>query len=710
VAEVLSAFEAERTEKMDLMPSATISKGFEPGTLFNGRYEITHLLGKGGMGEVYHAIDTRIKRYVALKVLHSDHVSSKEGLRRFALEAQAVSALNHPHIMTVYEFEKTAEGTLFIVAEYVDGKTLNEHLSGGRLNPARALEIAIQVSSALSAAHDAGITHRDIKPENIMVRRDGYVKVLDFGLAKLSADPNSSGSGPEDPTQALHKTKPGAVMGTAAYMSPEQARGLNVDERTDVWSLGVVIYEMLAGHRPFWGETSTDIIVSVLQREPPPLVFYAQDLDPELESIVGKTLAKKAAERYQTSGELRIDLEKVRKRIEYDNDLGRSTDPDSTRKFDNGEIKTALENGIPTAGDVAETTSGGTAGPRSFWPFRSAYGRNGSTLYRGIALVIGTITLIALLAYGIYYAVSGSRTGRPIDSIAVLPFENLTGDPGFTYASDGVSESLIDRLSQLPQLKVISRSSSFKFRGQDLDLNDAAAKLGARAIITGNVAKIGEDLLIRVDVVDAAENRHLLGGQYRRKVDDLLNIQNEIAQLVTEQLRVKLTDLQSTRLANRDTMNSEAYRYYLSGLVELNGPDDVRGKALEYFEHAVQLDPNFAQAHAEIAWINWQLAEGAGNPYELMPKARTAVDRALAIDPNLADAHVILAGIKEYEFDWAGAEREYQRAIGLNPNLDLARNNYAFFLSTIGRQSDALAQLEQQSLRDPINLRMGLLQ
>ncbi|MEO7674363.1 MAG: protein kinase [Pyrinomonadaceae bacterium] len=713
VAEVAGMIE---DDNLSDFPARELShQRFEAGAIINERYEIVRLLGKGGMGEVYLAADTRINRNVALKVLHSDLVASKEGLRRFAREAQTVSALNHPHIMTIYEFEKTAEETLFIVAEYVDGKTLNEHVIGGNLELGKALDIAIQVSSALSAAHEAGITHRDIKPENIMVRRDGYIKVLDFGLAKLTQPQSGSASaGPEDPTQGLHRTKPGAVMGTAAYMSPEQARGLHVDARTDIWSLGVVIYQMLTGHKPFPGETVADIVVSVLEKEPPPLASYVIHLRPELEWIVSKTLSKNVEGRYQTSKELRADLEKIKKRIEYDEDLTRSTDPasspvDGTKDDEAG--KTTNEQDIPTSGGAAKLTSGDESSPQpSFWSFPSVDGALRQVQSHKIASFGFAAALFLLVASALYYMSTAPALSRQIDSIAVLPFENLTGNPDLSYASDGLSESLIDRLSQLPQLRVISRNSSFKFRGADLDLRDVASQLGVRAIVAGSVAQAGDDLIIRVDIVDALDNRHLTGGRYRRKAGDILKIQNEIAQTASEQLRLKLTNSQSKRFVENGTENSEAYRYYLSGLVELNGPQDVRSRALDYFEHAAALDPDFAAAHAEIAWVYWSRANGSSDPGELMPKAKASTERALAIDANLAKARVLQAMVNEYEFDWRGAEEEYRRAIELSPNLDFARNNYAFFLSVMNRQDEALAELEQQRIRDPINRRLGLLQ
>jgi serine/threonine protein kinase/Tfp pilus assembly protein PilF len=713
IAEAVSLF--DRPSASGTADAETEPPRLEAGKLLNERYEVVKLLGKGGMGEVYLANDTRINRQVALKVLRSDLVSSKESLHRFAVEAQAVSALNHPHIMTIYELESTDDGTMFFVAEYVDGKTLNR-LIGSKLDLEKALDIAIQVSSALAAAHEAGITHRDIKPENIMVRRDGYIKVLDFGLAKLTRHkPPSLTSGSEDATQALTRTMPGAVMGTASYMSPEQARGRHVDARTDIWSLGAVIYEMATGHRPFLGETTADIIASVLRSEPAPMADWVDDLPAELDWIVTKALSKDIEARYQTSNEFRADLEKVKKRIEFDNSLSRSAghiSRDDGQKDGNNKVLSTAEQPIPTDGDASRTTDGGLDGQYAGRPFRSALGLSGvlhraaANRFQTVSFALVTVALVSAAAYFAFISPGGSRT---IDSIAVLPFENPSGNSDLAYVSDGLSESLIDRLSQLPQLKVISRNSSFKFREADLDIRDVASQLGVRAIVTGSVTQIGDDLSIRVDIVDAVENRHISGGQYRRKASDLLKIENEIAQEVTERLRLKLTDSQSQRIANNGTEDSEAFRYYLSGLVEINGPLFVKSNALEYFEQAVKLDPNFAAAYAEIAWVYYAQANGSDDPNEIMPKAKTAAARALEIDPNLAKGHVVQAMVNEYEFDWPGAEAEYKRAIELSPNLDFARNNYAFFLSVMGRQDEALAELEQQRIRDPINRRLALL-
>ena len=686
---------------------------FEPGTVLNGRYEVIRQLGKGGMGEVYLANDSKINRHVSLKVLQSDVASNKERLRRFHQEAKAISALNHPHIMTIYEFDKTADEIQFIVGEFIDGKTLNDYRNQEKLGIGEVLEIAIQAASALSAAHDAGIVHRDIKPENIMVRRDGYIKILDFGLAKLIQPKSFQISDSEEMTRKFNSTHPGAIMGTVAYMSPEQARGTKVDIRTDLWSLGVVIYEMLTGRKPFSGETSSDIMAAVLREEPHSLSSHLENIPAELEWIVSKLLAKKTESRYQTANELRADLEKIKKIIEYEANSQRL----SNRSLQNAEAnqnekKQTTDNvGGSTFGEAVKLTEdeadNTVSGNNLTFSHSVEYVFKQARTHK-FGAAVGTLLLVSLLCYTAYRFFFVQAKSEKIDSIAVLPFENQSQDKDLIYLSDGVSENLINQLSRLPQLKVISKNSSFKFRDSKEDLQIIASKLGVRAIVTGSTSQIGDDLIIKFEVVDTAENKHLLGEQYVRKAKDLLKIENEIPQAISEQLNLKLTDSQAKRIAATGTDNPEAFRYYLNGLVELNGPQNILGQALEFFQKAVELDPNFADAHIQIASIYWQRANASGNPKQLMPKVKEATEKALAIDPNVANVHVMLAALKEYEFDWQSAEQEYRQAIELNPNLDFARNNYAFFLSALGRHDEALAELEQYKERDPINIRQYL--
>ncbi|MBA3353026.1 MAG: protein kinase, partial [Blastocatellia bacterium] len=542
----------EFSDAADVLMSMDAPQRLEPGATLNERYQIIRLLGRGGMGEVYLAIDSRINRNVAIKLLHPDLVSNKESLRRFALEAHAVSALNHPHIMTIYDFETVGEGTVFIVAEYVDGRTLNNLI--GEIDVEKALDVGIQVSSALAAAHQAGITHRDIKPENIMVRPDGYIKVLDFGLAKLTQQRTASTSGSSDaPTQALPRTKPGMIMGTAAYMSPEQARGLHVDARADVWSLGAVLYEMLTGLRPFTGDTQADVIVAVLLSSPPPVTRSRPGLPAELDTIVAKAMSKDAASRYQTIKQVRNDLERVRKQIHFDESFVRSgeSEPANWDPTEAATMVVTLGKGVKTAGDPARPTDGGGDEEVKGGVQESRSLSSVTDKHRTLRSVFIGSTVVVLLSLAGYFAFLSPGSAQQIDSIAVLPFANLSEDPDLAYLSNGLSDTLIDRLSQLPQLKVISRGSSSKFRDRYLDPVSVASELDVRAIVTGTVSRDGDYLAVRFDITDTAENTQLGGGQLRRKADDLVSIQNEIAQTAVEQLRLKLTDAQSRRIADR---------------------------------------------------------------------------------------------------------------------------------------------------------------
>ncbi len=650
------------------------------------RYKILTQLGAGGMGEVWLAEDTQLSRKVALKLLPDkfagDPAGDSERSRRFETEAKAASATNHPNIVTIHEIGKS-DATYYIAQEYVEGETLRSRISQGPIPLLEALNIAYQIANALAAAHAAGVIHRDIKPENVMVRHDGFVKVLDFGLARIQPVEAASDNFSEAKTLSKN-TAPGVILGTVSYMSPEQTRGEKLDWRSDQWSLGVVLYEMLTGRRPFHGNSMPEIFVAILERQPTPLTEFLANPPAQLNHVLNKLLAKDREQRYATSAELAAELKQFQRRLELD----------------------------------AERESGASFGDRQdHSPVAKTFGARSSLagMFRQVQnhkvrFAISVLILLALVSAVVYLFLGAPASNVAIDSIAVLPFRNLSGNKELTYLSDGLSQSLIDRLSELPQLKVISRNSSFKFRDENMDVRSVASQLGVRAILTGSVAQIGEEIVIRFDLTDATDDRHITGGQYQRKPGNIISVQQEIAQAASEKLRLKLSPTQSKRLAENNTENSEAYRYYLNGLVELNSPQDVRGKALEYFEQAVSLDPDFAAAYAEIGWIYLARANGSGNPHEVMPKAKDAIDRALALGPNFAKAHALQAMMKEYEFDWSGAEREYLRAIDLSPNLDFARNYYAFFLSVIGRQDDALLALEQQRVRDPINQRLALLQ
>ncbi|MFN0107285.1 MAG: protein kinase domain-containing protein [Blastocatellia bacterium] len=650
-------------------------------------------------------MDTRLKRKVAIKLLPEKFATDPERLRRFETEAKAASATDHPNIVTIHEIGES-NGTYYIAQEYVEGETLRSRIERGPIPLLDTLDIAHQTANALAAAHGAGIVHRDIKPENIMLRHDGFVKVLDFGLAGiLQTESNSENL--SDAKTLLKNTAPGVILGTVNYMSPEQTRGQKLDARSDLWSLGVVLYEMLTGQRPFHGESMPDIFVAILERQPAPLTESLADPPKQLQQILDKLLTKNRDQRYQSSAQLAAELKRFHHRLELDAERESGEVSESATLFFKHPVQTAeRQAAASTRNEQVHATE-----PTSLRPTPVSAGVFRQVQNHKVLSSVITLFFLALFSSAAYFFLRPSVGNPAIDSIAVLPFQNLTGDKDLAYLSDGLSQGLIDRLSELPQLKVISRNSSFKFRGENLDLQSIATQLGVRAIVTGSVAQINGELVIRFGLEDTANNRQIISRQYQPKAGSILRIQNEIAQAASQQLLLKLTASESERLTQSDTKNSDAYRYYLNGLVELNNdPTDIKGKALAYFEKAITLDPRFAAAYVEIAWIYWYQANGNDNPHELMPKAKAMTARALEIDHTLAKAHVLLATVKEYEFDWRGAEEEYLRAIELSPNLDTAHNSYAFFLSVMGRHDAALAELEQQRIRDPINQRLTLLQ
>jgi TolB-like protein/Flp pilus assembly protein TadD len=642
------------------------------------------------MGEIYLARDTtELERMVAVKVLPDKTGSDPERMRRFIQEAKTASSLNHPNILTVYEIGET-DSTRFIATEYVEGETLRQRMARSRLTLREALDVAVQVASALAAAHKAGVVHRDIKPENVMVRGDGIVKVLDFGIAKL-AERRPPTADTEAPTRALVNTGPGMVMGTVGYMSPEQARGLAVDERTDIWSLGVTLYEMVAARVPFEGQTATDVIADILHHEPKSLLLHRNDVPDELERIVEKALTKDREERYQVVKDMALDLKRLRQRFDVEAELERSVAP--VRSDEEREEVTK------TAQLAAERTGGGihTTSSAEYIVTEIKRHKRGAL----IALAALVAVSVAYFAYTRYSAGGGDASVR---SVAVLPFANEGGDPETEYLSDGISEALINSLSRLPQLKVIARSSSFKYKGKEVNVQEAATALGVQALITGRVARRGDQLQISVEMVNAADGTQMWGEQYSRKAADVQAVQDEIARAISERLRLRLTGTQEEQLNKRASSNPQAYEQYLNGLFSLRkgGLDDAK-KALVYFNEATTLDPDFALAYALTAEAyNFLAQNSALDPREAMARARAAAQRALKIDETLAEAHVALGVIKQYEWDWSGAEAEFKRAIQLNPNLAVAHMRYSQYLPVMGRFDEALAENKRAQELDPL--------
>ncbi|MDQ2938406.1 MAG: protein kinase, partial [Acidobacteriota bacterium] len=604
-------------------------------------YEVVAAIGAGGMGEVYLAKDLQLGRKVALKLLASRFAQDEERLRRFQQEARTASALNHPNILTIYEIGQV-DSTPFIATEYIEGETLRKRMSSGRLALRDALNISIQVAAALSAAHAAGIVHRDIKPENLMMRSDGYVKVLDFGIAKLTE------KGITDSTGAtLLNTDAGVVMGTVHYMSPEQARGKKVDARTDVWSLCVVLYEMVTGHVPFAGETANDVISMILQTESAPLARFSPEVPGQLEEIVKKALRKDREERYHVVDDMLLDLKNLQQRLEFEAELGRSA-----------------ESGKNLAS--SHSTSG-----------RSATSKK-------------------------------QRSGKAISSLAILPLTITSTDSEAEYLADGIAESIINNLSQLPKLRVIPRATAFRYKGREVDPREVGSTLNVQAMLTGRVVQRGDSLNIQVELVDIANDSQVWGEQYHRKISDILAVQDEISQEISEKLRLQLTREQKKQLAKRYPENTEAYQLYLKGRYFWNKrtPENLQ-KAVTYYQQAVDVDPKYALAYAGLAdcfmllgWVEF----GVSPPREVMPKAKAAALKALELDDSVAEAHTSLAFIIErFDWDWPAAEKQYKRAIKLNPNYSTAHHLYAGHLIWTGRINEGIAEAEKARDLNPLS-------
>ncbi len=671
----------------------------QTGTIIN-QYRIISAIGKGGMGEVFLAQDTKLDRKVAIKFLNEEFSKDADKLNRFIQEAKAVSALNHPNILTVYEIGENDESN-FIVTEFIEGKTLREQLSPKQTNSLNAiLKIAVQVSEALSAAHQAGIIHRDIKPENIMLRADGYAKVLDFGLAKLS-EPEAVATGSidlEDTTKGLVKTNPGMVMGTVSYMSPEQARGKETDGRTDLWSLGVVLYEMLAGKVPFSGETINHTIVSILEKEP----HLLENVPDELQRIVRKALTKDKEMRYQTARDLLIDLKNLKRTLDIQGELERSIVP-------NREVTTDLEKEnatqIYTEKSIEETKDEANAQSTQKVTTSSSleYAVTQAKSHRVATAIIGII-LLSIISAIVYLGFFANRSIKQIESIAVIPFVNESGSADVEYLSDGMTETLISSLSQLPNLSVKARSSVFRYKGKETNPQAIGKELNVQAIVNGRVVQRGNDLTLHVELVDTGTENVLWKSDYNRSMTNLVLLQSEIAQDVSSKLRAKLSGLVQQQIAKNYTENAEAYRLYLQGRFYWNKrkPDEHQ-KAIHYFEQAIALDPKYALAYSGIADC-YAVSSSPEKGPQGRANLRAAANRALELDPTLGEPHAALASPASEELDWSYAEREYKKAIELNPNYPTAHQWYGEELTRLGRHEEAIAEIRRAQELDPLSL------
>jgi serine/threonine-protein kinase len=627
------------------------------------------------MGEVYLAEDLNLGRRVALKFLPSKFTQDPERVRRFEQEARSVSKLNHPNILTIYEIaqvETEAGATHFMAMEFVEGQTLRHRISGRRLQLGDCIEIAIQIASALAAAHGAGITHRDIKPENIMLRDDGYVKVLDFGLAKLTEssffrnyDPaitqaETIDAQPGDlyatsPLDFRGETSPGVILGTLSYMSPEQARGLKVDARTDIFSLGIVLYEMITGRPPFEGATSGDMIVAILDREPPPIARYAPAAPEELEWIVAKALAKDRDDRYQSAKNLMTDLKRLQKRLLF-------TSATAETEIDEAETAEYRRDSLRDSVRAGRTT-----------------GRLSSDSQR-----------------------------PPIDSLAVLPFFTASDDPNTAYLAEGIPESLIHNLSRLSELRVMAWSTVTRFRGKEIDALEIGRELGVRAVFAGRMYQFAENLVIKTELVNIADGSQIWGGQFQRKLDDLFTIEQEISREICDHLRLKLNEEERQRLAKRYTHNAAAYQAYLKGRYYWNQRTAKSLKrAVESFEEAIELDDSYALAYAGLADCYCLVSiYGAAPPKAVMPRAKAVATKALEIDDGLAEAHTSLAAaLVWFDWDWEASEREFKRAIELNPSYAVAHHWYGSVLLAAQQRFDEAIASEMRALElEPLSL------
>jgi serine/threonine protein kinase/Flp pilus assembly protein TadD len=649
---------------MLLLPVVTQLKNFmalSSGTKLQ-HYEILSPLGVGGMGEVYRARDGRLRRNVAIKILPESWIQDHSAVERFIKEAHAVSALNHPNIITIYDIGQQ-DDIHFMATELVDGQTLRQHMKTARLKLPEALDVAIQVANALSAAHSAGIIHRDVKPENIMLRTDGYVKVLDFGLAKLTEHDIPKIAKTSKKT-IKGDTQPGTIMGTARYMSPEQARGLDVDQRSDIFSFAIVIYEMIAGCLPFSGATMSDVIAAILKTEPTPLSQCVAAVPAELDWSVTKALRKDREERYQTIKSLLSDLRRLKQRLDFEAELGRV----------HSSSNSAFNEIVPPAVPVTEQ----------------------------VTLMLPQATEVAPKT------VRKTRIRKVIDSLAVLPLVNATRDPNAEYLSDGITESIINSLSKLPKLRVVPRSTVFRYKGSLADPQEIGRELGVRAVFVGRVMHHGDFLIIKTELVDVAQDSQLWGEQYRRKITNIFSLQEEIAEDISEKLRLRLSGADKKRLAKRYTENSEAYKFYLKGryFVTTKRTEEWIKRGIEHFQQAIDLDPNYALAYSGLADAYAFLASSTGgwSPREAYPKAKAAALKALEIDEALGEAHSSL-GFFSLLYDWnfAQAEHEFKRAIELSPNYPHAHDGYGFYLKAMGQHEEAVRECLMIQQVDPLS-------
>src|SRR5580693_6014311 len=619
-------------------------------------YRIVEQLGAGGMGVVFKAQDNRLERAVALKFLPENLARQPQALERFRREARAASALNHPGICTIYDVGEQ-DGRAFIAMEFIDGETLRGHIHGKPLPLDEQLDLGIQIAEALDAAHAEGIIHRDIKPANIFVTKRGRAKVLDFGLAKLipkgiATAAADSPAAPSDSTSVL-----GIISGTPSYMSPEQVRGDVLDARTDIFSLGLVLYEMATGTQAFRGGTGGAIIEAVLTRPPASVCSINPHVPPRLETIIDKALRKDRGQRYQHASDILADLQRLK------------------RASDSGSV------------DREPDTQSVPASPGDPLSSASNPGSRASTQPSG--------------------SFRAPRVSKMISSLAVLPFENVSRDPENDYLSDGITSSLINNLATVPKLRVMARSTVFRYKGREIDPQAIGRELHVRAVLTGRMMQSGGSLRIDTELVDVATGSQIWGAQFDRKPGDIFTIQDEISHEISGKLRLQLTRAEKKRLIRRHTEDPEAYRLYLQGRHHWNRwTEEGFYKAIGYFHQATQKDPSYALGYAGVAdsyvLLGWN---SYLPPKDAFPKARAAAMSALEIAPDLGEAHTDLATVLWlHDWQWPQAQKEFQRSLELNPCYPTANHYYAECLMTMGRNAEALTRMKKSLELDPLSL------
>ena len=659
-------------------------------------YRIVSKIGAGGMGEVYLAEDMRLHRKVALKILPAEPAENQDRMRRFTQEATAAAALNHPNIATIHEIGEY-DGTHYIVMELVDGLTLREEIHQNRTELRKLLKYLQQVAEGLAKAHAAGIVHRDLKPDNIMVTRDGHAKILDFGLAKLiEQQPVPAGNSDEVATAVMPRpSSPGAIMGTVGYMSPEQAKAKTVDQRSDIFSFGCVLYETVTGRKPFEGDSVVDTLHKIIHDSPPLITDSNPNTSPELQRVIRRCLAKDPDERFQSIKDVAIELKELRRELE-----GVAVTASAAVKGEKVSVKeaTGTQSGADKTGNPAFSLSTRASGPQSV----VAGFRHREMI---TAVVAGLVLITAIAALAFY--LRGRSTSGAIQSIAVLPFQNRSADQDTDYLSDGLAESLIFRLSQLPGLKVSPTSSVMQYKGKEADLGKIASELGVDSILTGRFNKRGDNLEITVELVDTRNNKSLWGEQYERKMADLLATQREIANVITQKLQLQLAG-NEVGLTKKYTSSNTAYQLYLKGRFHWakRTRDDLQ-KAIEFYKQAIELDPNFALAYVGIAYSYNSMGKDPDvAPKDAIPFAKTAASRALEIDPSLAEAHSAMAdSLAIGDWNWAESGREFKRAIELDPNISYIHIAYAgSYLTAAGRPDEVVSESERGLELEPLSL------